>query len=95
MTGSKGLPLAKMPLPPDQVSASSAVHSDLEVGFDSAKMIVTIPDEPKYRGKKYAGLIRSSLAKGFWLDSTVRVLITTEGTAEAEVEKKAKEELKE
>ena len=37
MAGGKGLPLAKMAFPADQRYASSAVHSDLEVGFDSAK----------------------------------------------------------
>src|SRR5512137_305994 len=35
--GGKGLPLAKMALPPDQRYASSALHSDREVGLESAK----------------------------------------------------------
>lgn len=39
MTGSKGLPEAKTAAPFDHLYASSGVHSALEVGFDSAKMI--------------------------------------------------------
>ena len=39
------------------------------------QMQILIPDDPKHRGKKYAGLIRSGLKTGFWLDAPVRVYI--------------------
>src|SRR5450759_651281 len=39
VTGSNGLPLANTARPSDHVYASSAVHSDFEVGFERAKMI--------------------------------------------------------
>jgi hypothetical protein len=39
VTGSKGLPLANSTLPLVQVKASSAVHSALDVGLDSGKMM--------------------------------------------------------
>ena len=35
----KGDPLAKMALPPVAFCAAAAVHSDLEVGLDSGKMM--------------------------------------------------------
>src|SRR3990172_3536452 len=37
--GGKGLPVATNPLPFVHVVTSSGLHSDLEVGFESAKMI--------------------------------------------------------
>jgi hypothetical protein len=43
----------------------------------SFNMIISIPNDPKYRGKKYAALIRTGLSTGFWLDSPVTVFITT------------------
>src|SRR5659263_205994 len=39
VTGSNGLPLAYTARPSDHVYASTAVHSDFEVGFERAKMI--------------------------------------------------------
>lgn len=41
------------------------------------ELILTVPDDPKYRGKKYAALIRTGLTTGFWLDAPVRVYFTT------------------
>src|ERR1700733_8102533 len=38
-TGGKGLPLAKTARPPDHVYASSAVHSECDVGFEYGKTI--------------------------------------------------------
>jgi hypothetical protein len=40
-------------------------------------MIITIPNDEKYRGKKFAALIRTGLSTGFWLDSPVSIFITT------------------
>ncbi len=40
-------------------------------------LIVTVPKDEKYRGKKYAALIRTGLSTGFWLDSPVTVFIST------------------
>lgn len=37
--------------------------------------IVTIPNDPKHKGKKYAALIRTGLTTGFWLDAPVRMYI--------------------
>src|ERR1700747_136504 len=39
VSGGNGLPLAKIARPFDQVYASSAVHSDRDVGFEYGKMI--------------------------------------------------------
>jgi hypothetical protein len=37
--------------------------------------LVRIPNDPKYKGKKYAALIRTGLKTGFWLDAPVRMYI--------------------
>lgn len=39
-------------------------------------VVVTIPNDDKYRGKKFAALIRTGLSTGFWLDSPVSLFIT-------------------
>lgn len=52
----------------DQEIASEAIES-FEIVFD-------VPDDAAHRGKKYAGLIRSGLTTGFWLDAPVRVFFT-------------------
>ena len=39
--------------------------------------IITIPNDEKYKGKKYAALIRTGLKTGFWLDAPVKIFITT------------------
>lgn len=58
------------------VFASSHVKvAGEEIGH--ARMQLRIPDDKKYRGKKYAALIRTALASGFWLDAPVKVLIET------------------
>lgn len=49
------------------------------IGAEEIKMfspIIQIPNDPKYKGKKFGGLIRSGLKTGFWLDAPVRVFIT-------------------
>jgi len=38
--------------------------------------LIKIPNDPKYRGKKYAALIRTGLTTGFWLDAPVRLYIS-------------------
>lgn len=49
-----------------------------EIG--QASVIVTVPDDEKHKGKKYAAMIRSGLTAGFWLDAPVKVLIETESS---------------
>lgn len=49
-----------------------------EIG--QASVIVTVPDEEKHKGRKYAAMIRSGLTTGFWLDAPVKVLIETESS---------------
>jgi hypothetical protein len=38
--------------------------------------VVQIPNDPKYKGKKFAAFIRTGLTTGFWLDAPVRIFIT-------------------
>ncbi len=38
-------------------------------------MVIEIPNDPKYAGKKFAGLVKSGLQTGFWLDAPVRIYI--------------------
>jgi hypothetical protein len=46
-----------------------------EIG--SFTFTIEIPNEPQYKGKSFAGIIRSELTTGFWLDAPVKVFITT------------------
>lgn len=51
---------------------------EANIGGEEIKMIsfvVEVPDDPKYKGKKFAGLVRSGLQTGFWLDAPVRIYI--------------------
>ena len=55
--------------------------SELKIPDESirqALIYLEIPDEEKYRGKKYSALIKTGLTTGFWLDAPVRVYIETE-----------------
>lgn len=38
--------------------------------------VINVPKDEKYRGKKFAGLIRTGLSTGFWLDAPVTIFIT-------------------
>lgn len=54
--------------------------SEQEIGAEEIAVfqpIITVPDDPQYRGKKYAALIKTGLTTGFWLDAPVRVYFTT------------------
>lgn len=46
-------------------------------GIGQARMQFLIPDDKKYRGKKYAALVRTALASGYWLDAPVKIFIET------------------
>src|ERR1700741_4563563 len=61
VNGGNGLPLAKIARPFDQVYASSAVHSDRDVGLEYGKMI----------GRS---LISEMASMTFWLNSFGTVL---------------------
>ncbi len=39
--------------------------------------VLSVPDEPKYRGKRWAALARTGLSTGFWLDAPVKILVET------------------
>ncbi len=40
------------------------------------EFFVKVPNDPKYKGKKFAAMIKSGLSTGFWLDAPVRVFIS-------------------
>lgn len=40
-------------------------------------LVVTVPDDPKHRGKRWAALVRTQLASGFWLDATTKLFVET------------------
>jgi hypothetical protein len=46
-----------------------------EIG--SASLIVTVPDKPENRGRRWAAVLRAGLTTGFWLDSPVKVYVET------------------
>ena len=46
-----------------------------EIG--QAGLIVNVPDKPENRGKRWAAMVRTGLATGFWLDAPVKVLVET------------------
>lgn len=54
--------------------------STLSVGTDeigSATLVVSIPDEPQNRGKRWVATVRTALASGFWLDMPVKLHLET------------------
>lgn len=61
--------------------------STVTVGPDAIERIVPvirIPDAPEHRGKKYAALVRTGLASGFWLDAPIRIYVATQGKEDEE-----------
>lgn len=57
------------------VRPSTVTVAPDEIG--TAALVVEVPDEPKYRGKRWAATVRSGLATGYWLDAPVRLLVET------------------
>lgn len=54
--------------------------STISVGTDEivqAMIVVKVPDAPANRGKRWAALIRTGLATGFWLDAPVKLFLET------------------
>jgi hypothetical protein len=43
-----------------------------------ADLIVNIPDDAQWKGKRFAAMVKTGLSTGFWLDAPVKVLIETE-----------------
>lgn len=39
--------------------------------------VVDAPDEPRWRGKRWAALVRTGLSTGFWLDAPVKLFVET------------------
>ena len=46
-----------------------------EIG--QANLIVKVPDEAKWKGRRFAAMVRTGLTTGFWLDAPVRVYLET------------------
>lgn len=44
----------------------------------SAGVVADIPDKPEHRGRRWAAVVRTGLATGFWLDAPVKVFVETE-----------------
>lgn len=42
-----------------------------------ANLVVKVPDDPKWKGRKFAVMVRTGLATGFWLDAPVKVYLET------------------
>lgn len=42
-----------------------------------ANLIVEIPDEAKWKGKRFAAMVKTGLTTGFWLDAPVKVYLET------------------
>jgi hypothetical protein len=40
--------------------------------------VLEVPDEAKYRGKRWAALVRTGLTTGFWLDAPVKLIVETQ-----------------
>lgn len=54
--------------------------STISVGTDEivqASVVVVVPDKPENRGKRWASIIRTGLATGYWLDAPVKVFVET------------------
>ena len=54
--------------------------STVTVGSDEiaqAGLIVNVPDAPENKGKRWAAMVRTGLATGFWLDAPVKVMLET------------------
>jgi hypothetical protein len=58
------------------LKSSTITVAGSEIG--QALLMNSVPGDAKYKGKKYAAMIRSGLSSGFWLDAPVKVLIETE-----------------
>lgn len=54
--------------------------STLSVGTDeivATALVVTVPDKPEYRGKRWVATARPELTTGFWLDVSVKLFVET------------------
>ncbi len=43
-----------------------------------AGLDVRIPDDPQWKGRRFAAMVRSGLTTGFWLDAPVKVFVETQ-----------------
>ncbi len=70
------LPAGYEPIPDTSWVSFKKDHEDIE-GEQIAvfQPVIQIPNDPKYKGKKFAALIRTGLSTGFWLDAPVRLYI--------------------
>lgn len=58
-----------------KLKSSTVTVAGSEIG--QAFLTIEVPDDAKYKGKKYAAMIRSGLTGGFWLDAPVKILMET------------------
>lgn len=72
------MPAGYEPIPdPSWVKFKTSEQKIEPEQIGSFQFVIQIPDEPAYRGKKFAALIRTGLSTGFWLDAPVTVFIST------------------
>lgn len=70
------LPAGYEPIPdPSWISFKSSSKDIKGEEIAVFEMVVLVPDDEKYKGKKFAGLVRTGLSTGFWLDAPVSVFI--------------------
>lgn len=58
-----------------QVQDSTVTVAGEAIGL--AGLTVRIPDDPKWKGRRFAAMVRSGLTTGFWLDAPVKVFVET------------------
>lgn len=58
-----------------RVSKATVTVESEEIGL--ASLIVTVPDKPEHRGRRWAATVKTGLTTGFWLDAPVKVFVET------------------
>lgn len=62
---------------PSWVKLKPATVTVAGSAIGQAFVTIEVPNDDAHKGKKYAAMIRSGLAAGFWLDAPVKVLFET------------------
>ena len=72
------LPEGYEPIPePSWVRMEKSTVTVIGDQIGLANLIVKVPDDAKWKGKRFAALVRTGLTTGFWLDAPVRVYLET------------------
>lgn len=75
----------RFPLPPGyeeipdpswlRVTKTTVTVKTEEIGLTS--VVVTVPDKPEHRGRRWAATVKAGLTAGYWLDAPVKVYVET------------------